>query len=219
MNFNYQKARDIMVENQLRPNKIKDPNILNIFKKKPKESFLPENLERLSYVDMDITLSKNRGYLKNLHLAQIIKHANIRKNHKILHIGALTGYVTSLISELCLKVYAIEEDEKHLSILNDNIKKNQIQNINILDKSFEFGSKLNAPFDRIIIDCPIFKINQELLSQLSDDLGQIIAIKKEKDNLSKAIKITKNKLNYSREFLFDVFSNYSLYEEERTFVF
>ena len=29
MNFNYQKARDLMVENQLRPNKIKDTNILN----------------------------------------------------------------------------------------------------------------------------------------------------------------------------------------------
>ena len=34
MNFNYQKARDLMVENQLRPNKIKDPLILNLFRKK-----------------------------------------------------------------------------------------------------------------------------------------------------------------------------------------
>ena len=36
MNFNYQKARELMVENQLRPNKIKDPVILNLFKKKTK---------------------------------------------------------------------------------------------------------------------------------------------------------------------------------------
>ena len=72
MNFNYQKARDLMVENQLRPNKIKDPIILNLFKKKPKEFYLPENLESLSYSDMNITLSPNRGYLKNLHIAQLI---------------------------------------------------------------------------------------------------------------------------------------------------
>ena len=83
MNFNYQKARDLMVENQLRPNKIKDPVILDLFKKKPKEVFIPENLESLSYSDMDITLSPNRGYLKNLHIAQLIKHAEIQKKHKV----------------------------------------------------------------------------------------------------------------------------------------
>ena len=42
MNFNYQKARELMVENQLRPNKINDLNILNLFKTVPKEKFLPQ---------------------------------------------------------------------------------------------------------------------------------------------------------------------------------
>ena len=110
MNFNYQKARDLMVENQLRPNKIKDKVILNLFKKNQKKFFCQWNLESLSYSDMDITLSLNRGYLKNLHIAQLIKHAEIQKNHKILHIGALTGYVTSLLSDLCSEVFAIEEE-------------------------------------------------------------------------------------------------------------
>ena len=134
MNFNFQKARDLMVENQLRPNKIKDPVLLNLFKKKKKEIFLPKNLESLSYTDIDITLSKNRGYLKNLHIAQLIKHAEIRKNHKVLHIGALTGYVSCLLSELCSEVFAIEEDERHFSILNENIEINQIKNAKIFNK-------------------------------------------------------------------------------------
>lgn len=219
MNFNYQKARDLMVENQLRPNKIKDPNILDLFKKKPKEVFLPKNLESLSYSDMDITLSFNRGYLKNLHIAQLIKHAKIEETHKVLHIGALTGYVTSLLSELCLAVYAIEEENQHFLVLKENMKKNKINNVNILKESFREGSISNAPFDRIFIDCPINRINEKLIDQLSDNLGQIIMIEKNQDNLSKAIKITKNRNNLSKEFLFDVFSNYALYEEKKGFVF
>jgi len=219
MNFNYQKARDLMVENQLRPNKIKDPVLLNLFRKKPKETFLPENTGSLSYLDMDITLSQNRGYLKNLHIAQLIKHAEINSNHKVLHIGALTGYVTSLISDLCFKVIAIEEDNQHRIKLKNNIKNNQIKNVEILDESFREGSYLKAPFDRILIDCPIINFNEKLLDQLSDNLGQIIMIEKDQDNLSKAIKITKNNNNFSREFLFDVFSNYTLYEEKEGFVF
>ena len=219
MNFNYQKARELMVENQLRPNKIKDLNILNLFKKKPKEIFLPKNLESLSYSDMDITLSPNRGYLKNLHIAQLIKHAEIQKSHKILHIGALTGYVTSLLSDLCLEVFAIEEEKQHFSILKDNINKNKITNVEIIKESFREGSLSNAPFDRIFIDCPVGVVNECLLNQLSEDLGQMIMIKKNNENLSKAIKITKNKNNFSREFLFDVFSSYELYKEKRGFEF
>ena len=44
-------------------------------------------------------------------------------------------------------------------------------------------------------------------------------IEKNQENLSKAIKITKNNYNFSREFLFDVFSEYELYKEKKVFVF
>ena len=219
MNFNYQKARDLMVENQLRPNKIKDPDILNLFKKIPKEVFLPENLESLMYSDMDIMLSPHRGYLKNLHIAQLIKHAEIMKHHKILHIGALTGYVTCLLSNLCAEVFAIESENHHLPTLENNIKKSKIKNVKILVESFVEGNSLYAPYDRIFIDCPINKINKKILDQLNNNLGQIIMIEKNHENLSKAIKITKSKHGFSKEYLFDVFSTYELYKEEKGFVF
>jgi len=219
MNFNYQKARDLMVENQLRPNKIKDPIILNLFRKKQKEVYLTEKSESLIYSDMDIGLGNHRGYLKNLHIAQLIKHSEIKKNHKILHIGALTGYVTSLLSDLCFEVFAIEEEKMHFSILKENIERNQIKNVKILNESFIEGSFVNAPYDRIIIDCPIVKLNKKLLNQLNNNLGQIIYIEKNQDNLSKASKITKNNNSFTEEFLFDVFSTYNLYEELKGFEF
>ena len=40
MNFNFQKARELMVENQLRPNKINNPTILELFKNIKKEDFI-----------------------------------------------------------------------------------------------------------------------------------------------------------------------------------
>ena len=41
MNFNFQKARELMVENQLRPNKINNQIILELFKNIKKEKSLP----------------------------------------------------------------------------------------------------------------------------------------------------------------------------------
>ena len=79
MNLNFEQARDLMVENQLRPNKIREKAILNLFKSTPKENFVPENYKKVCYFDKDLNILDNRGYLKNLHLAQIIHNADIKK--------------------------------------------------------------------------------------------------------------------------------------------
>ena len=76
----------------------------------------------------------------------------------------------------------------------------------------------NEPYDLIIIDCPQYKINLNLLNQLNVG-GRIIYIEKINNELSKAYKINKFKDNYSKEFLFDVFSNFYLIKKEEEFNF
>ena len=51
-------------------------------KEVPKENFLPNEIKDLSYSDLDITLVSNRGYLKNLHIAQLINYAENRQFHQ-----------------------------------------------------------------------------------------------------------------------------------------
>ena len=219
MNLNNQKERNLMVENQLRPNKIKDPTILSLFKKTPKEDFFTQEVSAIPYSDSDIDIVGNRGYLKNLHTAQIIHHSEINQKHKVLHIGALTGYVTVLLSNLCFEVVAVEESSELRSILKQNIDKKGITNIKIVDGSLKTGFKDEYPYDRIIIDNPVKKIDSMIYEQLSDQLGKMIMIKKIKDQLNQAYRITKNDGNLSKEYLFDVFSKYELYEEKEEFKF
>ena len=132
----------------------------------------------------DINIKDNRGYLKNLHTAQIINHSEIDKKHKILHIGALTGYVTVLLSNICSEVVAIEENRDLRTILKKNIDKKGIKNIKIVDGSLRTGFNDDSPYDRIIIDNPIKKIDSTIYDQLSNQFGKIIMIKKIKDRLN-----------------------------------
>ncbi len=75
MSENFEIARKNMVVNQLRPNKIKEENILNLFEIVPKENYLNINLKKNCYLDKNLDLNSKRGYLKNLHLAQLIKYS------------------------------------------------------------------------------------------------------------------------------------------------
>jgi len=219
MNFNYQKARDLMVENQLRPNKIQDANILEIFKAVPKEVFLHEENRAATYSDLDIHLSGNRGYLKTLHIAQLIKSANIKKNHKILHLGGLTGYVSVLMANLCKEVIVVEPNSKLKSLLEKNIILQNISNIKIVDGKLDGGFVEESPYDLIFIDSPINHLKDMIKQQLNNELGKIIMIQKVGNYLNHAYKIIKNHNNYTKEYLFDVFTKYELYEESEGFVF
>ena len=124
----------------------------------------------------------------------------IFKNHKILHLGALTGYFTVLLSNLCSEVIAIESNNELCDLFKEKINELEIQNIEIINKDFIKGYFEGAPYDRIIIDTPISAVDNSILNQLNENLGKLIMIRKVNVNFCKAVSITKNKDSLSLVF-------------------
>ena len=216
--MNLEKNREVMIENQLRPNKITNNEVLQAFMSTNKEKFISEDKINICYSDQDIFIKDQRGYLKNLHLAQILHYADIKNSEKVLHIGGLTGYLSVLIAKLCKKIYVTDNDQFFVDSINKNFRNNEVINGVVLKKEFSDGLKNDEPYDLIIIDCPQFNFNLDLLSQVNVG-GRIIYIEKINEELSKAYKMIKYEDNYSKVFLFDVFSNLYLTKQEEGFNF
>ena len=217
--MNFIKARNSMVENQLKPNKITDSRIFDIFNEISKEVFVKNELQDIVYSDVDINLTVNRGYLKNLHIAQLIQYAKINKEDKVLHIGGLTGYVTLILSKLSNYVVVVENDEHLLKQLKENIIKFQLTNVEIVKHDLKLGYKESSPYELIFIDCPIDNFSNKVLNQLNPNHGRLIMIEKINNDLGKGMLITRNNKNYNKEIIFDVFSKFSLYESKKEFIF
>jgi len=217
--MNFETARNSMVENQLRPNKIADLRIINIFNEVAKEEFLRDELKEIAYSDDDIELTSNRGYLKNLHIAQLIQFSNIKPDDKVLHIGGLTGYVTSLLCKLSNNVIVIENDEQLMIELKNNLKKNNLVNVETINRDLELGYEEKSPYDIILIDCPLKHLPNLVLNQLNPDYGKLLMIDKINNDLGKGIKITNINNNFNKEILFDTFSKFTLYTKKEEFIF
>ena len=219
MSETFEIARKNMVVNQLRPNKINEENILQIFENTPKENYLDVSLGKNCYLDDNLDITEKRGYLKNLHLAQIIKYSKILPNDKVLHIGGLTGYFSALISLLCKELHVVEENRELFKLLEHNINNTDNNNISLFNHNLLDGLSDKAPFNLIIIDGPMFTITDNLKKQLVMSGGRLIYIKKIYDNLGKAYKIIRNEDLYSSEYLFDVMSSYQIQEQQEDFKF
>jgi protein-L-isoaspartate(D-aspartate) O-methyltransferase len=216
--MNLEKNREVMIENQLRPNKITDNDVLQVFMSTSKEKFISEDKINICYSDQDISIKDQRGYLKNLHLAQILHYAEIKNNEKVLHIGGLTGYLSVLIAKLCNKIYVTDNDQEFVENIINNFKNNEVTNGKVIKEEFSEGLKGEEPYDLIIIDCPQYNFNLDLLSQVNVG-GRIIYIEKINEKLSKAYKMIKYEDNFSKVYLFDVFSNFYLTKQEERFNF
>jgi protein-L-isoaspartate(D-aspartate) O-methyltransferase len=216
--MNLEKNREVMIENQLRPNKITNSDVLQAFMNTSKEQFISEDKINICYSDQDIFIKDRRGYLKNLHLAQILHFADIKNDEKVLHIGGLTGYLSVLISKLCNKIYVTDNDQSFVDNIIKNFSNNEIANGKVFKEEFSQGLKSEEPYDLIVIDCPQYNFNLNLLNQVNVG-GRIIYIEKINEELSKAYKMIKYEDNYSKVFLFDVFSNFYLTKQEEGFNF
>ena len=216
--MNLEKNREVMIENQLRPNKITNGDVLQAFMSTSKEQFISEDKINICYSDQDIFIKDQRGYLKNLHLAQILHFADIKNNDKVLHIGGLTGYLSVLMAKLCNEIYVTDNDQSFIDSIIKNFSKNKIDNGKVSKEEFSEGLKSEGPYDLIVIDCPQYNFNLDLLNQVNVG-GRIVYIEKINEELSKAYKMIKYENNFSKVFLFDVFSNFYLIKQEEGFNF
>ena len=173
--MDFKIARKNMVENQIRANKVTSLNVINAFLDVPREKFVPDALQEISYVDEDIQLSRNRFMMKPMILARLFQSLNLKGNENILHVGSNSGYGSAILSRMCSSVISLESDKKLFETSIHTFSNMGFDNVVPLHGSMENGVEKEAPFDIIFIEGSIETEPKSLFSQLNEH-GKLIAI-------------------------------------------
>ena len=173
--MDFKIARKNMVENQIRANKVTSLNVINAFLDVPREKFVPDALQEISYVDEDIQLSRNRFMMKPMILARLFQSLNLKGNENILHVGSNSGYGSAILSRMCSSVISLESDKKLFETSIHTFSNMGFDNVVPLHGSMENGVEKEAPFDIIFIEGSIETEPKSLFSQLNEN-GKLIAI-------------------------------------------
>ena len=173
--MDFKIARKNMVENQIRANKVTSLNVINAFLDVPREKFVPDALQEISYVDEDIQLSRNRFMMKPMILARLFQSLNLKGNENILHVGSNSGYGSAILSRMCSSVISLESDKKLFETSIHTFSNMGFDNVVPLHGSMENGVEKEAPFDIIFIEGSIETEPKSLFAQLNEN-GKLIAI-------------------------------------------
>ena len=172
-----QKANLIM---NLRSMGISSNNVLSAIEKIPREIFLPSAFQSYAYENNPLPIGFEQTISQPYIVALMTQMLSLNGNEVILEIGTGSGYQTSILSLLSRRVYSIERIKPLLVNAQSCFKKLKLTNI-----ISEFGDgflgwpKL-APFDHMIINCAVKKIDDRLLNQIRVNGSCVVPIGKTK---------------------------------------
>ena len=102
--LSYENARFNMVEQQVRPWEVLDPQVLELVGNMPRESFVPDNYKGLAYADIEIPLGDGQKMMFPRVEGRLLQALDIQPSETILEIGTGSGYLTACLAKLGEKV-------------------------------------------------------------------------------------------------------------------
>lgn len=220
--MNFDQARDNMVLNQLRANRIRDMSLIEKIEIFPRESLYPIKYKHLSYSDRIITLNDGRFILPPLtafHLAQALE---INENDYVLEVGSGFGTTTSIINQFTSMIDCIETsiemiESFQLSIEEKIFKANLLKTT--IEEFFDDESLNLKKYQKILINGTLDQEPLNIIKNSSND-AQIVCVIDNKEFKHKIVKYLKVKDNCNR-FIVDEASSSFIYKfiKKEPFVF
>ena len=173
--MNLNQARFNMIEQQVRPWEVLDPQVLELLMTVRREDFVPLAQKALAFVDMDIPLGHGQVMLSPRVQARLVQDLALKKTDKVLEIGTGTGYTTALLAHQAAQVLGFEANAELAAQASANLQKAGIGNAKVRHADGSQGAAGEGPFDAILLSGSVAQVPQNLLDQLAVG-GRLIAI-------------------------------------------
>lgn len=220
--MNFDQARDNMVLNQLRANRIRDMSLIEKIEIFPRESLYPIKYKHLSYSDRIITLNDGRFILPPLTAFHLVQALEINENDYVLEVGSGFGTTTSIINQFTSMIDCIETSMEmiesfQLSIEEKIFKANLLKTT--IDEFFDDESLNLKKYQKILINGTLDQEPFNIIKNSSND-AQIVCVIDNKEFKHKIVKYLKVKGNSNR-FIVDEASSSFIYKfiKKEPFVF
>ena len=168
-------ARALMVDGQVRPNKVSDPRIIAAMRSLPRERFLPPELCSLAYADKDVRLPRGRVLMEPMVIARLVQLARPRAGDNALVVAAGAGYGAALLAACGAQVTALEQDEALLALAG-NVLPAAAPGVRLVAGPIAAGWPAGAPFDIILIEGAVALVPGAIVAQVKPLGGRLVTV-------------------------------------------
>jgi protein-L-isoaspartate(D-aspartate) O-methyltransferase len=173
----FEVQRKELVDSMIASGVLRSQPIIDAFLTVKREEFFTPDMKNYSYVDSAFPIGYGQTISQPSTIAIMLELLEPKQGQKILEVGAGSGYVLALLSEIVGKdgkVIGIERVPDLARRAKNTLKNLGYKNIEVVLADGSKGLPEKAPFDRILISAACPEIPQALIEQLAP-LGRIVA--------------------------------------------
>jgi protein-L-isoaspartate(D-aspartate) O-methyltransferase len=183
----FEQARRVMVERQLRARGIKDDRVLAAMTLVPRHEFVPEDLWKKAYDDTPLAIGEDQTISQPFMVAVMTQELMLKPTDVVLEIGTGSGYQAAILSRLASKVYSIERHQRLACLAYATLRKNEYRNVTVICGDGSAGLPESAPYDAILVTAGAPEIPRALLNQLAEGGRLVIPVGKKPLQMCKRI--------------------------------
>jgi protein-L-isoaspartate(D-aspartate) O-methyltransferase len=169
--------RKHMVSDQLERRGVQDPRVLNAMGDLPRHRFVQTPLNE-AYADRPLPIGHGQTISQPYMVARMTELLAPAPDHRILEIGAGSGYQTAVLARLCQHVYAVERIADLAHRAQDALGRLGITNVTLNTEDGTRGWAEHAPYDGILVAAGSPSVPTPYLEQLREGGRLVIPVGK-----------------------------------------
>ncbi len=173
--LDFAKARELMVEQQVRPWDVLDPRVLEVLAAMPREAFVPAAHRELAYADLELPLAHGERTHKPVFEGRTLQSLGVEADEEVLEIGTGCGYLTACLGRLAREVVSIERHADLAQAARAAIAAQGVANVRV-ETADAFAWENTRRFDAICVGGAVDNIPARFLQWLKPE-GRMFVVR------------------------------------------
>lgn len=201
-----EKARFNMIEQQIRPWDVLDPDILEAIALVKREDFVPAAYRGMAFADVELPIRIDEAATGQTMLAprveaRLLQALQVKRHESALEIGTGSGYGTALLAQRTRRIVSLEIDPRIAAFGAANLARAGLTEIRLqAADGASFGGQ--ETFDVIVLSGSVPVVPQALLDRLNPG-GRLVAIVGEAPTMTADLITRTGATNWSTTHLFE----------------
>ncbi len=164
----------------MRARGIRDVNVLRALEMVPREIFVPHRYADLARRDLALPLRCGQTLPEPWLAARMIEVLAPLPHHRVLEIGAGSGYATALLARIAREVVSVERFQSLAIEAGERLARLGVMNAGVAWGDGLAVSPQTGPFDRVIVQGALTELPENLIAVLAPD-GVIVMARPDLD--------------------------------------
>jgi len=176
--FSEQRAN--LVDSLIRKGYVKSAEVADAMQKVPREEFVPDSIRDDAYIDSPMPIGSGQTISAPHMVAIMVEASDLHPGHKVLEVGAGSGYHAAVVAELVAPgghVFTVERHQDLADFARANLERTGYsQSVTVICGDGSRGLPEHAPYDRIFVACGAPSVPKPLMDQVSDGGSLLVPV-------------------------------------------